>query len=125
MEMIYKMNNAMTVNIEGVGPILFEKSKKARKLNIAVKPYKLVRVAVPSGFSFDQAKAIVKSKVYWVQKHFLRMKEWEKKHQERITTQGRIDKVKARSKLIERLQELAKEYNFKYNRVFIRNQRTR
>jgi len=124
-ERIYEMNNAMTIDIEGVGPILFERSKKARKLNISVKPYKLVRVAVPLGFSFDRAKAIVKSKVRWIQKHFLQMKEWEKKHQARVAIQGSIDKGKARRELIERLQQLAKEYNFKYNRISIRNQRTR
>ena len=115
----------MTVNIEGIGPILFEKSKKARKLNISVKPYKLVRVAVPSGFSFDRAKVIVKSKIRWIQKHFIRMKEWEKKHQDRLQTQSGIDKVEARKKLIKRLQQLAKDHNFEYNRAFIRNQRTR
>ena len=116
----------MTANIEieGVGPVLFEESKRARRLNISIKPHKLVRVTVPSGVSFVKAKELVKSKVRWVQKHFSRMKELDKKYKEMIKTQSGISKAEARKKLIERLQQLAKEHNFKYNRVFIKSQRT-
>ena len=36
-----------------------------------------------------------------------------------------IDKVEGRKFLIERLDELCKRNNFKYNRVFVKNQKTR
>ena len=119
------MNSTVTINIEGIGPLVFEESKKARRLNISIKPHKPVRVAVPSRVSFSKAKELVKSKISWIQKHSLRMRTLEKKHEEKAKTQSPINKTKARKTLIERLQQLAREYNFKYNRVFIRNQRTR
>ena len=119
------MNNAIAINIEGIGPILFEESKRARKLNISIKPHKPVRVAVPSRVSFNKAKELVKSKISWIRKHSSRMKVLEKRYEEKSKTQNPINKVKAKKMLIERLRHLAKEHTFRYNRIFIRNQRTR
>ena len=119
------MNNTITVNIEGIGPIVFEESKRAGRLNISIKPHKPVRVAVPSRVSFNKAKELVKSKISWIRKHSSRMKVLEKKYEEKAKTQNPINKIKAGKMLIERLRQLTQKHNFKYNRVFIRNQRTR
>ena len=63
------MNKSVTLEIEGVGQVLFERSIKAKHLNISVKPFKGVRVAVPKGLSFKKAENVVRSKVEWIKRH--------------------------------------------------------
>ena len=53
------MGNANTVEIDGVGPVLFERSKRAKHVIISVKPFTGVRVAIPDGLSFKKAEGFV------------------------------------------------------------------
>ncbi|MCK4810040.1 MAG: M48 family metallopeptidase [Candidatus Omnitrophica bacterium] len=119
------METTKCVRIEGVGNVLFAKSKRAKNLSISLKPYNPVRIAVPLGVSFERAKKIVQSKIDWIRKHYIRISEIEKKHKSRLKNLGSINKNEARKKLISRLEELSKQHGFTYNRIFIRNQRTR
>ncbi len=114
-----------TVEIDGVGPVLFERSKRAKHLNISVRPYKGVRVAIPDGLSFKKAEEFVHSRTDWIKKHLDRMKRLEREHEAKSGTALDIDRVKAKRKLSRRLNYLSAKYGFTYNRVFIRNQRTR
>ena len=110
------------IEIDGIGPVLFERSKRAKRIIITVTSYKGVRVAIPKGSSFEQAKEFLLTKTDWV-----------KKQQSKITQAERECKKKskeiiyraARQQLIQRLDELSALNGFSYNRVFIRNQRTR
>jgi hypothetical protein len=113
-----------TIEIYGVGPVLFERSKRAKCLNISVEPLKGVRVAVPYALSFKEARKTVQSKIGWIQKHLARMKETGKKYASARRNSADIDRTKASRKLINRLNELAEGYDFTYQRVFIRNQKT-
>ncbi|MCJ7684211.1 MAG: M48 family metallopeptidase [Desulfobacteraceae bacterium] len=114
-----------TVELEGAGRILFERSNRARNINISVRPFHDVRVAVPFGVSFKRAKEFVCSKKGWIQKHLAKMRQVEQDH--RILSQNfnNINRAEARKILVQRLDELAKKHGFKYNRVFVRNQKTR
>jgi len=114
-----------TVEIVGVGPVLFERSKKAKRVIISVKPFAGVRVAVPYGLSFKKAEAFVYAKTDWIQRHLTRMKQHEESDGDIMSALDNIDRAEAKHKLIERLQHLAAEHCFTYNRVFIRNQKTR
>jgi len=62
------MAKSQIIEVEGVGPILFERSKRAKHLIIHVKPFTGVRVAVPYGVSWDKAEKIVTSKIDWIHK---------------------------------------------------------
>ncbi len=117
--------HANTVEIVGVGPVLFERSKKAKRVIISVKPFAGVRVAVPYGLSFQKAEAFVYTKTDWIQRHLTRMKQHEESDGDIMSALDDIDRAEAKHKLIERLQHLAAEHCFTYNRVFIRNQKTR
>ncbi len=108
-----------------MGPVLFERSKKAKHLNITVKPFEGIRVAVPFGMSYQQAEEVLKSKRKWVEEHMSKAKQVEQEHEERKQDRPEIDKKEARTKLVKRLDELAREHEFTYNRVFIRSQKTR
>ena len=119
------MANSNTVDIDGVGLVLFERSKRAKHLNISVKPFTGVRVAVPSGLSFEKAEEFVNARTDWIQRHLYRMKQYEKESQLSSDASVGIDRAKAKRKLTRRLKHLAKKYGLTYNRVFIRNQKTR
>ncbi len=117
--------NATTIEIDGVGLVLFEQSKRAKRVVISVKPFKGVRVAVPYGLSFKKAAEFVHCKADWIKMHLEKMQQYEKHGHFNYNTADGIDRVKAKTLLTMRLKKLAQNNGFSYNRVFIRNQRTR
>jgi predicted metal-dependent hydrolase len=114
-----------TVEFDGVGPVLFERSKRAKHLNISVRPYKGVRVAIPGSLSFKKAEEFAHSRTDWIKKHLDRMKQFERDYEAKSGAALDIDRAKAKEILSRRLNYLSEKYGFTYNRVFIRNQRTR
>ena len=113
-----------TVELNKVGTVLLERSSRAKRISVSVRPFKGVRVAVPYGVSFEAAQSFAQSKASWISKHLIRT--------ERLELQAKlksaddpIDRQAARKFLVDRLDYLAKRYGFNYNRVFIRNQKTR
>lgn len=121
----FLMVNSKTIEIEGVGPVLFERSRRAKHVNISVKPFMGVRVAVPDGLSFKKAEEVVHASAGWIQRHLYRMRQYEKENKAIAATSMDIETAKAKRKLTRRLKHLAKKHGFTYNRVSIRNQKTR
>lgn len=79
------MNND-SFHIQGIGLVKFEKSQRARRVNISVKPGKPVRVAVPRGVSFEQALRFLHTKKDWLKKARKRIES----HQEKIENQRTV-----------------------------------
>lgn len=119
------MPNSQVIDIEGVGPVLFERSRRARRIIIAVRPGKGVRVAVPRHASFKSALEFARVKKPWIIKYLSKIKEYEKQKKTFNNIFHSIDKKLARKIILRRLQQLAEKHGFTYNRVCIRNQRTR
>jgi hypothetical protein len=113
-----------TIVIDDIA-ILFERSRRAKRLNISLKPFRGVRVAVPLNISFDQAEQAVSAKISWIRHHYARVKELEGYLAENSLRDTPIDRDAAEKKLTERLKELADRHCFRYNQVCIRNQKTR
>jgi predicted metal-dependent hydrolase len=111
------------LEIEGAGKILVERSCRAKRISMTIRPFKGVRVAVPLGVSFEKACLFVYSKLGWIKKHTEKMKRLEQEATE-IKNGHNINPVEARKRLIKRLDVLSDLYGYKYNRVFIRNQKT-
>lgn len=111
--------------IEEIGPVLFERSKMAKHLNISVRFFIGVRVAVPYGLSFKKAEKIVHTKKNWIKRCLAKIKQVEKKNKSVLKNSANIGISTARKKLIHRLKELSKKHGFTYNKIFIRNQKTR
>jgi hypothetical protein len=118
------MADFRTIYVDGVGLILFERSIRAKRVIISVKPSKGVRVAIPNRVSFKSALEFVNLKKPWIQKHLGRIKQMESQRQT-VNSSVIIDKVKAKKKLTNRLKQLAVQHGFTYNKVYIRNQKTR
>ena len=60
------MTNSQIINIDGVGPVLFEKSRRAKHVIISVRPLKIVRVAIPLQASLKKALKFVYLKKEWI-----------------------------------------------------------
>ena len=116
---------AHLLRVEGIGKILFERSTKAKRINISVRPFKGVRVAVPYRISLEKAMEFAGSKKGWIKKNLEKMRQMERDHKILSIKFNDIDRHEARIILVKRLDELAKVHGFRYNRVFIRNQKTR
>ena len=118
------MMRSKTIEIDKIGLILFERSKRAKRLSISVKPFTGVRVAVPYGVSLKKAKEFTHSNINWIQKHLSKMKQVEQEYNSIGIISSNIDRTKSKIALVNRLSELAEKHGFNYNRVFIRNQKT-
>ena len=112
------------IELDNIGPVLLERSSRACRINISIRPFKGVRVAVPFGVPFDTAEKVAVEKAPWISRHLKKITAQEQKSFP-LPDSGAINRAKARKKLVRRLDELAARYGFSYNRVFVRNQKTR
>jgi predicted metal-dependent hydrolase len=119
------MERSKIINIKDIGPIVLERSQRAKKINITVKPFKGVRVAVPKRVSYRKAEQFALSQTAWIKKHLLNLKRKEAVCKRLSENIPEVDKEDAKKRLVKRLAELAAKHAFTYNRVFIRNQKTR
>lgn len=113
-----------TIHLTGVGEILLERSHRARHINLSVKPFKGVRIAVPRGVSFQEAMAVARSKSGWLKDHLERMALLEQQILA-LKQKPDINRDQARRVIVQRLDHLAARHGFTYNKLFVRNQRTR
>lgn len=111
--------------IEGAGTVLLEKSPRAHHVNITVRPFHGVRVAVPLNVSFDTAEGIARFRAEWIKKHRSGMQRLEEEYRASGKKAPVPDRVKAEELLRERLASLADQHGYRYNRVTFRTQKTR
>ena len=116
--------DSKTVEIGSVGFIKMERSRRAKHISVSVRPFKGVRVAVPLGVSFARAELFARSKAGWIKKHVDKMNQVERAAKV-LAGNHPLDRQAVRRRLVDRLNYLAVKYGFQYNRVFIKNQKTR
>ncbi len=116
---------SVTKKFDTIGWVLFEKSRRARHINISIKPFLGIRVAVPYGLSYKSAEEVVRSKTNWIKRNVEKLKQLEQKHKINSKNINDMDIRVAKIKLIDRLNELSEKYGFIYNNVRIKNQKTR
>ncbi len=119
------MTNSYIINIDGIGPVLFEKSRRAKRVIISVRISKGARVAVPTRTSFKKALEFVYLKKEWIQRQSVKIEQNDNRKKAFTDRFFDINKADAKKTLIDRLHNLAQEYGFTYCKVFIREQRTR
>lgn len=164
------------IKLKDVGTVLLVKRSRIKNINIRITSFKDVKVSVPAQVSFADAEHLVRSKIDWIKKHQIKMKELEnaktvfdentefrtRKHRliinktksDQITARifnGEINvyypeklsvdndsvqfmikraieealRMEAKEYLPPRVKELAEKYGFKYNRLFIKNIKSR
>jgi predicted metal-dependent hydrolase len=119
------MASSLSVDIDGIGPVLFERSRRARRVSISVKAFKGIRVAVPLRTSFEEAREFVRLKKPWIKRHLKTIRHHETESRALAELSASIDSTKAKKQLTDRLNRLAKEHGFTFNKIHIRRQKTR
>ena len=111
-------------DIDQLGKVLFANSTRAKRLSLTIAPFKPLRVAVPKRVSLKKAQKFLADNINWAKKQIEYVRNIEKQHLITVGSDSHKDKKLARSILVSRLDELASRFNYKYNRVSIRNQKT-
>jgi predicted metal-dependent hydrolase len=115
---------SQTIVLDGVGPVLFEKSRRARHIGLTVRASRGVRVAVPARVSFDEARRVALSKLDWFERTLARVERARDRCREAILAAERLNRRAARAHLAGRLAALAEEHGFTPGRLSVRNQGT-
>ncbi|PSR54671.1 M48 family peptidase [Adhaeribacter arboris] len=71
--------SSVRVHVEEIGTVLFERSAKAKRISIRIKPLEGVRVAMPPCVSFEKAQEFLLSKKEWIKHHLQNIKTQENK----------------------------------------------
>ncbi len=115
---------ARIIEIDGIGPVLFEKSRRARGIGLTVRASRGVRVAVPARVSFEEARRVALTKLVWIRRTLRRIERARDRCGEAVLAAERLDRRTARAFLAERLATLAEEHGFAPGRLSVRNQST-
>lgn len=119
------MENFAIFYLDGITPVVLERSHRARRLTLSVSPRRGIRVAVPRGIPVKKAEEFVLSKKAWVYRQVGRLGKIEAECAALVECSGGVDRDQAGRVLMGRLDELAARHGFVYNEVCVRNQRTR
>lgn len=117
--------DVIEIQVRDVGPVLLKRSIRAKHISISIQPFKGVRVTVPAGISFEKAIAFAETKIAWINKNLTKAKHHESAICDNSARFTGIDRNVAKGILVKRLNQLSEKYELPYNRVFIRNQKTR
>ncbi|VAW38327.1 Putative predicted metal-dependent hydrolase [hydrothermal vent metagenome] len=122
------MRGKITLEVDPIGPVLFESSARARKIGISVRPFKGVRVAVPYGVQLGLARDFAEDNTEWIQKQLLRAEKIEVHTQARDGVQlslfGKFEEKRSKEEILARLAILSERHGLGYNRATVRRQRT-
>ena len=108
--------------IEGIGQVIFRKSRKARRLNLSLESQDVLRVSIPYWVSYYEAEKMLLKNAEWVRKFVRKVKKDIEKYHVDLKN---VDLKKGKQYLIFKVNKLAYKYGFRYNKISIRNQRTR
>ena len=114
-----------TLDIPLLDRVVFSQTKRAKRISISVAPFRPVRVAFPPRISVKKARKYLVENIAWTAKSLNDARRIEQEHRTTVGDEPRIPKAKAKAFLKNRLRELAEQHGFEYNKVFIKNQKTR
>jgi predicted metal-dependent hydrolase len=119
------MANSQIIQVDGIGAVTFTQSPRARRVVITIRPRRGVRVSIPRHNTIEDGMSFVRKKETWIKKHLAIIRDKQTQNSEANAAFLNIDKKAARKKITGRLRELAKANGFTFERVSLRNQRTR
>lgn len=112
------------LHLDGVGPVLFEKARRARRISVTVRSGRGVRVAVPRRVSFADAQTFALSRLGWIRRTLARLERARDRCREAVQAAGTLDRRAARAYLGARLEILAREHGYRPGRLSVRSQTT-
>jgi hypothetical protein len=120
-----RTGNKDIVEVDGIGLIRLKRSRRARNMNLTVKPFSGVGVTIPRGVSLKQVEQFVVSKTDWIAKHLAEARQLEKRRLHADSVIEETDAGEARKFLVQKLKTLAEQHRFKVGKVSVRKQKTR
>ncbi len=110
------------IDLDGIGPVLFEQSRKAKRISISVRPGREPRVAVPLNIAFKTAEKLAVSKRAWILKNIEKMKT---NLHNFLNQPLNLPEGKVRAILSEKTKILGETNGFKFDRVRVKFMSTR
>lgn len=118
------MGESKRVVIRGIGLVQLRVSRRARRLRLGYSLREGVCVTVPFGYSLERAEEFVRARKDWIERRRGEMEALTVECAPLLKDWNGSRHYAARE-LIQRLEALAAEHGFSYNRVTVRAQRTR
>ena len=109
-----------TIYLNDIGAVLLERSSRARRMSISVRPGTGARVALPAGFSYADGELFAYRRSSWIKKHLDRISS-------SLSTRKAVAPLSTSdgmSYLSERLELLSVRHRLPYRRLYIKSQRT-
>ena len=120
------INNSKIVKFEGVGEILFEQSSIAKHVRISFRPPSYIRVAVPNGVTFSEAKKFAEIKSAWIKKQIKRFSSSKTVSLYNKSSEMSLKDIEIESDIItKRVIVLAKRHGFKHGKISVKKMKTR
>lgn len=113
-----------TFILDGVGPVLFEKSRRARRISLTVRASRGIRVAVPWRVSFQEARSVALARLGWIRRTVALVERARNRCREAVLAAEHLDRRSARAYLFGRLDTLALEHGYRPGRLSVRCQGT-
>ena len=114
---------SVRVNIVSIGEVLLERSYRAKRICIYVRPPAKVRVAVPAGEDFLYAYQHTLTMYSDIKNYLKKYAESKAKHVHKKPDEKQLPSIKKR--LQERVEYLANLHGFQYNKLTFRSMFTR
>ena len=117
------MAESIIITLPEVGDVLLERSYRAKHIIISVKPPSKIRVAVPVGVNFEKARKFAEQREYWIEKQLAKFSN--STAIPILDTFAGEELVVHKKYLTKRVDDLAKQHGFKYNKLRFKVMKTR
>ncbi len=114
-----------SVSFDDIGEIEFHSNPRARRLIIRYRPFEQVKVTIPGRMTFRDACKIIRENKAAILNGIKQKKYMEETIEKQVEKLPEMSIQAAREKIIRRFYALANRHNFTFNRISIRNQKTR
>jgi predicted metal-dependent hydrolase len=104
--------------------VLFEKTRRARRISLTVRSSRGVRVAVPWRVSYEEARSVALAKLGWIRRTLAHTERARSRCREAVLAAERLDRRFARAFLAARLDALAREHGYRAGLLSVRCQAT-
>ncbi len=113
------------IEIDGIGPVLFIRSLRARRMNVSIRPLKGVRVAIPRSHSLADALRFVRSRTAWIKEQITGLSLARERHRDQFDSIPKLDSLAVKELLTVRVRELSQIHGLPFNRLYLKDYKSR
>ncbi|MBE9532109.1 MAG: M48 family metallopeptidase [Proteobacteria bacterium] len=113
------------IDIDDIGPVLFVRSLRARRMNVSIRPIKGVRVAIPRSHSLEDALCFVRSRTGWINEQISIINSARERHRDLLDCHPKLSAEETALLLTTRIRELSKLHALPFNRLYLKDYKSR